>query len=337
MDKDAAFPRFVPRPPWLTGDLQTMRNILRRPYHDLWQWREERVELPLADGDSLLAQIHLPSEAARAVTLLVHGLSGCADSVYVRASAQLLLSMGHAVIRLNLRGAASTTAPVHGLYHAGRSEDLRNAIGTLRRRGDLSGLPWFAVGYSLGGNMLLKYLAEEGRAAPLAAAVTVSVPLDLAACSARLRQRRNRIYEQYLISRLRADTLARVTGLTSAERRAVESSASVLDYDERFVAPRNGFADAADYYARSSAGRYLGGVATPTLVVHGMDDPWIPGEVYRAVRWDDLPALQPLLPAAGGHVGFHGAGSRIPWHDRCLAMFLERYVESPRQPALSNG
>lgn len=327
MGERDTFPRFVPRPPWLTGDLQTLRNILRRPFHDLSPWREERVELPLGnpDGDCLLAQIHYPSSKTRATTVLVHGLSGCADSTYVRATAMHLLQQGHAVIRLNLRGAAPTSSAVHGLYHAGRSEDLRDALAALKQREAFTG-PWFAVGYSLGGNMLLKYLAEDGQASPLAAAVTVSVPLDLAACSARLRQRRNRVYEQYLISRLRADTLARVAGLSSAERHAVESSASVLEYDERFVAPRNGFADAADYYARSSAVGYLGGIATPTLVVHGMDDPWIPAEVYRGIRWNDLPALHPLLPAGGGHVGFHAIDSRVPWHDRCLAAFLDRFA-----------
>lgn len=322
------FPRFVPRPPWLTGDLQTLRNILRRPFHDLSPWREERVEVPLdeAGGDRLLAHIHTPQEKPRAVTVLIHGLSGCADSVYVRATALHLLQQGHAVIRLNLRGAAATSAPVHSLYHAGRSGDLRAAFVALRRRENIADLPWFAVGYSLGGNMLLKYLAEEGKGTALAAAVAVSVPLDLAACSARLRLRRNRVYEQYLISRLRADTLARVTGLTGAERHAVESSGSVLEYDERFVAPRNGFAGAADYYAKSSSDRYLGGIATPTLVVHGMDDPWIPAEVYRRVPWNDMPLLQPLLPNGGGHVGFHAIDSRTPWHDRCLGVFLDRFT-----------
>ena len=314
------FPSFAPRPPWLTGDLQTLRNILRQPFHDLSAWPEERVEVPLPDGDRLLAQIHRP-EKARAVTVLIHGLSGCADSLYVRATAQYLLQRSHAVIRLNLRGAAATSSPVRALYHAGRSEDIREALTALHQR--FPSLPRFAVGYSLGGNMLLKYLAEEGKAAPLAAAVTVSVPLDLAACSVRLRARRNRVYEQYLISRLRADTLARVAGLSDSERRAIAAARSVLAFDEAFVAPRNGFADAADYYTRSSAARFLSGIATPTLVVHALDDPWIPAEVYRTVPWGDLPVLTPLLSKGGGHVGFHAADSRVPWHDRCLAQFLD--------------
>lgn len=315
------YPRFTPRPPWLTGDLQTLRNIIRQPFYDLAPWPEERTEIALGDGDRLLAQIHRP-EKPRAVSVLIHGLSGCADSIYIRSAALHLLQRGHAVVRLNLRGAAATSAPVRSLYHAGRSDDIRAAIEALRPRFDL---PWFAIGYSLGGNMLLKYLAEEGKG-PLTAAVAVSVPLDLAACSVRLRARRNYVYEQYLISRLRADTLARVDGLSAAERRAIAACRAVLEFDEVFVAPRNGFADAADYYAKSSAAQFLPGIATQTLVIHALDDPWIPPVVYRAVRWDAMPALGLLLASGGGHVGFHAADSRVPWHDRCLARFLEPFT-----------
>ena len=102
------FPPFFERPPWLTGDLQTLRNMIRRPFHDLAPWPERRLELPLADGDRLVAHSHRPDGAVSGVVILIHGLGGGADSVYVRATARHLLLNGYAVIRLNLRGAGAS-------------------------------------------------------------------------------------------------------------------------------------------------------------------------------------------------------------------------------------
>jgi len=315
------FPSFFERPPWLTGDLQTLRNIIRRPIHDLAPWPERRLELPTTDGDRLIAHLHHPPDRPRAMAMLIHGLSGCADSVYVRATARHLLDNGYGVIRLNLRGAGPSAASCRSQYHAGRSEDIRAAIAGVRA--SLDGVPLLAIGYSLGGNVLLKYLGEEGGSAPLAAAVAVSAPLDLAAASQRLLARRNRFYQEYLVTRMKADALAVVD---EENARTVREVHTVFDFDDRFVAPRHGFTDAADYYARSSARNYLDGVRVPTLVIHGLNDPWIPPEAYRAVPWSRLRFLTPLL-ARGGHVGFHGIDSRVPWHDRCAALFAGHIVK----------
>lgn len=320
-------PPFVPRPPWVTADLQTLRNFLRRPRHDLASWPEVPIELAMADGDRLLGHLHLPAGPARATVVLVHGLTGCADSTYIRASARHLLSAGYAVLRLNLRGAGPARPLCRLQYHAGRTEDLRAALRIFAaRRTDLAARPLFALGYSLGANMLLKYLGEEGRATPLHAAACVSAPIDLHAASLRLMAPRNRFYHRYLLARMRAEALAPSAELDAAERRAVFAARTVYDYDDRFVAPRNGFADARDYYRQCSARAYLGGVAVPTLVVHALDDPWIPAACYGDIDWLALPAITPLLPPRGGHVGFHGLDSRVPWHDRCTVAFFDRAV-----------
>jgi predicted alpha/beta-fold hydrolase len=322
------FPVFRPRPPWLTGDLQTLRNNLRRPRHDLSSWPETPVDLPLADGsgDRLLGHLHRPvAEAPRGLVILVHGLTGCADSTYVRATARHLLSLGYAVLRLNLRGAGPARPLARFQYHAGRTADLRAALAGLGTRDPAlvaSGV--FAVGYSLGANMLLKFLGEEGARATLRGAAAISAPIDLHAASLCLMTRRNRFYHRYLMSRMIVEAVAPTAALTEDERQAAQSARTVYQFDDRFVAPRNGFAGAADYYARCSAEAYLAAIKTPTLIVHALDDPWIPADAYRRQNWSRAPSLTPLLPAAGGHVGFHGADSRVPWHDRCLAAFFER-------------
>ncbi len=113
-------------------------------------------------------------------------------------------------------------------------------------------------------------------------------------------------------------------GISADEDATLESVRTILDFDERFVAPRNGFADAKDYYARNHARQFLGEIQVPTLLMHALDDPWIPSTMYTDYPWSTNPNLEALLPRGGGHVGFHARGDRVPWHDRCLAVFLER-------------
>ena len=111
--------------------------------------------------------------------------------------------------------------------------------------------------------------------------------------------------------------------MPSSERDAIHGARTIVEFDDRFVAPRNGFAGARAYYDACSARRFLMDVHVPTLVIHALDDPWIPGAMYEEVPWASNPSLHPLLPAGGGHVGFHGRGARAAWHDRCIARFFE--------------
>jgi predicted alpha/beta-fold hydrolase len=314
----------------LGGDLQTLRNALPGRPADLADWPGRRLELALADGsgDRLAAALHRPgAPRGRPLAALIHGLTGCEDSRYIRASARHLLARGHPVLRLNLRGAGPSGALCRYRYHAGRSEDLRDALTAL---GDLEpglldkGL--LLVGYSLGGNMLLKFLAEHGARFAVLAAASVSAPLDLKATQLRIMAPRNAVYHRYLLARMKAETLAGTAALSEAERQAVGSCRSIYQFDDRFVAPRGGFADAEDYYRRCSARAFLSAIAVPTLLVHARDDPWIPAAAYEAVDWGSNPHLVPLLSASGGHLGFHGRGARAAWHDRCIRRFFERVL-----------
>ncbi len=325
--RQAADLEFRPRFPWLGGDLQTLRNFLlltaRGDVTDLGRWPAERQLLAMDDGsgDRLAASLHRPAPIAaqrRAPVLLIHGLTGCEDSSYIRASTAHLLAAGHPVIRLNLRGTGPSRATCRLQYHAGRSQDLVDAIAALPR--DLVADGLYAVGYSLGGNVLLKLLGEGRANLPIRAAASVSAPIDLARSARRITHWRNRLYHRWLLGRMIAEA---VPGTASAaERDAVLTARTVIEFDDRFVAPRNGFAGAADYYRRCSAAAYLDGIGVPTLVIHALDDPWIPGTIYRDVDWPANPALTPLLPARGGHVGFHAAGDTVAWHDRRIAAFF---------------
>ncbi len=318
---------FRPRFPWLGGDLQTLRNFLRRPRHDLGPWPAARLELAMRDGsgDRLVASLHRSGVAGAPLVVLIHGLTGCEDSIYLRASAAFWLARGRDVVRLNLRGAGPSRPLCGEQYHAGRSGDLRDALLALAAQPGVhfeSGLN--LVGYSLGANMLLRFLAEEAEAFPVVGAVSVSAPIDLKATQLRLMQPRNWAYHRYLLNNMRREALSAPRGLSAGQEAAIRSADSVFAYDEQVIAPRNGFAGADDYYRQCSGLRFLPAIKTPTLLVHAKDDPWIPAQAYETFDWESHPALWPLLSPAGGHVGFHGRDRRAAWHDLAAEAFFAR-------------
>ena len=320
-DAALSFPRFRSRLPWWGRDLQTLRNYIVSIESSLAPFPAERVEFPMTDGDRLLASLHRPAEdLGRPLVVLIHGLTGSEDSAYIRASALYLLDLGYPVLRLNLRGAGPSKGVCRSRYHAGRSDDLRQVLGQMDGR--LAGKGLLLVGYSLGGNLLLKYLGEAGRRAIVRGAVSISAPIDLDAARRTIMRSRNRLYHRHIVSGLKLESES--LELTAAQRRTLAEVETVFDFDDRILAPLMGFADALDYYHRSMALPLLPEIRVPTLVIHARNDPWIPVRSYRDFDWASNPRLIPLLPATGGHVGFHGRGSRVPWHDRSMALFFGR-------------
>ena len=314
-------PDFVARFPWLGGDLQTLRNFVVRPRPDLAPWPARRIELPLADGsgDRLLAVLQDNPGEARPLVVLVHGLTGCQDSFYVLATTRHFLDQGYPVLRLNLRGAGPGRPLARGGYNAGSSADLAAALRALDARdGRLLARGLALIGYSLGGNILLKFLAEAGRDFPVRAAASVSAPIDLKATQVRIMEPRNRVYHAYLLSRMKAELLATPGGVPPEVAEKSARARSVLAFDDAIVAPAAGFSGAEDYYARCSSQGFLSAIETPTLLLHARDDPWIPAAAYENAKKLTAPNLQVWLSAGGGHVGFHGRGSRTPWHDRVI-------------------
>lgn len=312
---------FRARPPWWGRDLQTARNYLMRDYADLSAWPAENLSFAMDNGDRLGGAYHHPDRAsARPTVLLIHGFTGCADSAYVLASAAFLLRHGYPVLRLNLRGAGPTRRDCREIYHAGRSEDLRAVVAQLPQAVRHRGLA--AVGFSLGGNMLLKYLGEVGVSAPFAAAVAVSAPIDLALAIRRMAAPRNWLYHRWLVANTRRDWLAGPSTLDSRQRATVRRVRSLYALDDAVVGPLNGFAGADDYYERCAAKGFLASVRVPTLVIHAADDPWIPVAMYRKIDWAANERLSALITRGGGHVGFHDRAGRR--HDREVVGFFER-------------
>lgn len=318
---------------WRTADLQTVRHFVTQPYYDLTPWPADSLWLPVSGGDRLAATLHTNAGGTvRPLVVLIHGLTGCADSHYVRASARAFLEVGYPVCRLNLRGSPPSRPGCRGHYHAGRSEDIRNALLALdTARPDVTAGGIVPVGFSLGGNMLLKFLAETEEQSPrIPAAGIVSAPIDLAATSRQFSRPRNWLYHRWLLRRLAAESTAPPAAISKQEQAAIESARSVYEFDDGFVAPHHGFAGADDYYARCSGLNFVDRIPTRTLLIHANDDPWIPSTAYRYHTWATNDRLSVLLTDQGGHLGFHARNSRVSWYNCVLIRFVEDVLKDRR-------
>ncbi|MGA7384267.1 MAG: alpha/beta fold hydrolase, partial [Methylocella sp.] len=284
---------------------------------------------PVSDGDRLAARLdRRAGPIAGPLIVLVHGLAGSEASGNVVASMRHLVGQGWPVLRLNLRGALPSSPTAAGHYHAGRTEDLAEALRGLPADLTRSGI--VLLGHSLGGNLVLKFMGEGGHGLRVLAAVTVSTPIDLAATCARMMTRRNFVYHRYMLDAMKREALAPGAGVSAAERAAIAAAKTVYEFDDRFIAPRFGYRNAQDYYESNAAKHFLAAIARPMLILHALDDPWIPAACYTAIDWPRLPMIEAVLTRRGGHLGFHGRGSCVPWHDRVTAWWLARRLDQTR-------
>jgi predicted alpha/beta-fold hydrolase len=313
---------FQDRPPWWGGDLQTLRNVVMRRTAPL-PGRAVSLEFEMSDGSgdrlkSTLSEPDAPDPRAPLI-VLIHGLTGCEDSDYMRASARFHLARGRSVLRLNLRGAGPGRALAKNYYHAGCAQDVQSVLEGLAPSRTANGV--FLTGYSLGGNVLLNWLGRAECSAAVIGAATVSAPIEPAQACERILQPRNALYHHFLIQRMKRDVLGSCA-LSPEERRSVAGSRTVFEFDDRWVAPRNGFDGAMDYYKRTSGAQFVPHIAVPTLMIHAANDPWIPPEPYVLAKKHTNPNVKILLARSGGHLGFHERGEQEPWHDRMIDAFI---------------
>lgn len=313
---------FKERPPWWGGDLQTLRNYLISDRPTLPGTSAIRT-FPVSDGsnDRLTGTLHRPAASRRQpLILLIHGLTGCEDSIYMRKSARFHLLRDRPVLRLNLRGAGSSRCLSRGYYHAGCASDLQDVLDGLEPDEKSQGV--FAIGFSLGGNILLNLLGRLAERHGLVGAATVSAPIEPIESCRQLMAARNTLYHRFLLRRMKQDVLSSVT-LTHEQRRVVKNASSVYEFDDKFVAPCNGFLNAKDYYEKTAGVRQVNCVDVPTLMLHASNDPWVPASPYRTLQSRSPACVKITITRGGGHVGFHEQGTTDTWHDQQIDGFLK--------------
>jgi len=280
----------------------------------------ERIELP--DGDFVDLAWSDPPRAGPLVVVL-HGLEGGLTSPYVRRLFAVLNDRGWGACLLQFRGCSGTPNRLARSYHSGDTGDFAWVIARLRAR--FPARPLAAVGYSIGGNVLLRWLGQTGPGAPLVSAVAVSVPFDLAAAASRLDRGFSKVYQAHLLGSLRRKMAAKLGRFELPFNAAGLAAARTFwRYDDCVTAPLHGFRDAADYYARASSRYCLQDVAVPTLVLHARDDPFLPASALPRPAACS-PAITWEVHARGGHVGFVTdplPGLTCPWLEGRVAHHL---------------
>ncbi len=293
------------------------------------QFFHERFELD--DGDFLdLAWRRPPDEGDRPIVVIFHGLEGSVYSPYAFRMMAALDSVGFNAVVMHFRGCFEEPNRLARAYHSGETGDAKAFVRHLGSR--FPGRPLGAIGYSLGGNMLIKLMGEWGGEAPFFAAVSVSAPLRLEETASHINRGLSRFYEAILMASLRKSLLqkfrrhdyAKLIGLKESEVRGLRS---FWAYDDRFTGPIHGFKDAEEYYRRSSGRPYVAAIARPTLIIHAEDDPFMPKTVLPDT--EELPASVTLESYRhGGHVGFVGGSLFKPvyWLEERIPAFFKAHL-----------
>jgi predicted alpha/beta-fold hydrolase len=311
---------FRPHPLMRHPHLQTILGALARPMPRL-DFRRERLHL--ADGD--FVDLGFVGDGHGPIVLLIHGLSGGFESKYLRGTAGLLVDRGFRCVIFQQRGAGDEPNLKPQTYHHGASHDLREVLAELKRREPQA--PLYAVGWSLGGNVLLKCLGEDGARSPLSAAVAVSAPFLLHECALHLSRGFARLYQNNMLRELKRMLRRKFHGKALPPGLDLERALRARDfieYDNASTAPLNGFTDALDYYTRSANRQFLRHIRRPTLILHSLDDPFMTPDIVPDAS--ELAADLTLeLSRFGGHVGFIAADERgrpYCWAERHIAEFL---------------
>ncbi|MEP2776118.1 MAG: alpha/beta fold hydrolase [Luteolibacter sp.] len=306
------------RPPaWLRGGhWQTVHPVLFRRVENVTPLRER---LELEDGD--FVDLDWSGKSSGKLAIISHGLEGSSKATYVQGMAKSLISRGWDVLAWSYRGCSGEPNRLPSFYHSGKTEDLDCVIRHAKENHPAKHID--LVGFSLGGNLTLKYVGERGAEIDrtIRRAVAFSVPCELACCSRTLEEKGNRLYMERFLKTLRRKVLEKeqiFPGQINVE--GMDTIRSFADFDGRYTAPLHGFRDAEDYWERSSCRRVLAGIAIPSLLVNAANDPILGPDCYPEEEARGSRHFHLEIPAAGGHCGF-GAGKEY-WSESRAAEFL---------------
>lgn len=315
------------KPAWGLSNphLQTLWPFLfrRQPHLPL-----QRERLELADGDFIDLDWHVSPAVVKikGLCILLHGLEGDSRSHYIPALMQKLAMQGWRTLLMHFRGCSGEHNRLARGYHSGDTADFNEVLMQLLQREQP--LRTAAIGFSLGGNVLLKYLGEQGSQIRLQAAVAVSVPFELAAGADRLACGFSRMYQWWLIRSLQRKLYDKFSRHLSAGEcplplHELKQQKTFYQFDNTMTAPLHGFADVHDYYTQSSSRQYLPDIRCPTLILHALDDPFLsPVAIPADSELSTSTRLE--VSAHGGHVGFVGGTIRQPeyWLDSRICQYL---------------
>jgi len=332
---------FEPRRGLRNAHLQTIiGNYLRRPPFRA-ETVAEAVEVDSADGSRVMCHCNWQPEAERArrlTIILVHGLEGSSESRYIRGIATRALDAGCNVVRMNMRNCGGTDHLTPTLYHSGLSNDVGEVIRHYSAQFKLERVA--LVGYSMGGNLVLKLAGEWGSEPPLCAIATVCPAVDLSAGADALHEPANRVYEWHFLRRLmrryrrKAALYPQVYG-----KDHVGPIRSLRQFDNDIVAPHCGFRDADDYYYRAASARVVDKITVPTLILRAVDDPFVRMTPETRANLVANPRVLLVETPHGGHCAYlsRDRGEDIHWAEASVVNYLMRFAGHGDRIGGSNG
>ena len=308
---------------WLVnGHLQTIYPNVFRSVKGV-QYQRERISTP--DGDFLdLDWWKSENNAVKRLVIISHGLEGDTDRAYIKGMGRAFYQNNWEVLAWNLRGCSGEDNRLIHAYHSGFTVDLATVVDHVVAKNYYEEIA--LVGFSLGGNLTLKYLGEQGNevAKEIKRAVAFSTPVDLSSCAAELHKRHNYLYSQRFLRSLKKKVKLKIDQYPNdLDKTILKHMKTLNDFDELFTAPVNGFENAQDYYVKSSSRYFLDTIAIPTLIVNAQNDTFLAPACYPTEQVAKLDNVFLEMPDQGGHCGFSPADkSGVYWSERRAVEFI---------------
>ena len=293
---------YNPNFPFKNGHFSTIYSAKLRPSPKLIQQRE-RLQLP--DADFMDIDWSFAENPSRKVTILLHGLEGNAQRTYMKGQAKVLNQNGWDVAAVNFRGCSGEANLSYQSYNAGKTDDLEAVINYILKKDKYAEI--HLIGFSLGGNLLLKYLGErESFPKEIKKAIAISTPLSLKGSLESLNQFYNWVYRNSFLINLRKKYKTKMKDfpekMTLSDYKKIKS---LLEFDNLYTAPAHGFKDAMDYYEKNSSLQFLPNIQIPVYILNAENDSFLSSECYPIELASKMKNLHLEIPKYGGHVGFH--------------------------------
>jgi predicted alpha/beta-fold hydrolase len=311
--------------------VQTIIPRFFRPFHNT---RYQLALLDTPDGDFLELAWSLPKNDLAPLAIVLHGLEGNINSFYAKGMMKALKKQGYQVVLMHFRNCSTQANKLPRAYHSGETGDLDFFVKQLKQ--EFPNRPMVAVGFSLGGNVLAKYVGEQSANCLLDGAAIVSAPYDLSPSCQVIRKSLGKIYQKYLLDRMKKSMRRKLPQIKQQIDLTPEQLMKIDDlwqFDNKLTAPLHGFDGAEDYYQQASAMPYLKHIATPTLVVHAKDDPMLSIKAVPS-RQDVSEHVTLRISEKGGHVGFISGNNPfkpIFWLEKIVPEYFNQVVKKEQQ------
>ena len=291
-----------------------------RPFNRLYFVRKT-----ITTPDDDFIDVDTIQSGSKSAVILLHGLEGSSKSQYIQGMAYALQSIDCDVLCMNYRGCSGRVNASYQSYHSGKTDDVRMLIAAFTAYESIH-----IIGFSLGGNVALKYMGEQAVDSRIISCVAISTPVDLAGSSVALNRAENTLYLARFLKQLKLKAIEKAIRFpeNGLQKKAIRSAKNFQDFDNIYTAPAHGFNDANDYYEKSSSKQFLKFIDKPTLIINALNDSFLSPSCYPIKECQENDNLTLLTPQYGGHVGFASDTlmRKLFWHEQKAIEFIANFT-----------